>query len=225
MSAGAVTEPATLAETIRVVVVDDHRTVASAMAMALDSEEGIECIGTVHSAREARWLAQRYVADVVVMDVNLGDGDGIDVAADLVRSAPGLRVVIFSGIVDRPLLRRAANAGVVAVLAKDGTLPELLAAIRGSSSDGLVVQPQLLRRLVGGQAASAVVQLTAREGEVLSLLSEGHDVQRIATELGITVLTCRGYLKHLMAKLDAHTQLEAVLNASRLGLSRPMARD
>lgn len=226
MGAGVSGQTATQAESIRVLVVDDHRTVADAMSLALASESGIECIGAVHSAREARAMAHRLAADVVVMDVQLGDGDGVEVAADLVRAAPGVRVVILTGIVDQPLLRRAADAGAVAVLAKDGTLTELLAAIRGSSSEGLVVHPRVLRRLLAAAApaAGATVRLTAREGEVLALLAEGLDVHRIAAQLGITVLTCRGYLKNLMAKLDAHTQLEAVVTATRLGLVRAAPR-
>lgn len=226
VSAVSVGETVTQQDAIRVVVVDDHRTVAGAMALALGSAVGIECVGTVHTARDARFMATRYVADVVVMDVNLGDGDGIEIAADLVRAAPELRIVILTGVLDKTLLRRAADAGAVAVLAKDGTLEDLLATIRSSASDGLVVQPQLLRRLLGeADDASARVHLTNREREVLSLLAEGLDVQRIAARLGITVMTCRTYLRNLMGKLDAHSQLEAVLNAARLGLSRPVLRD
>ena len=225
MSAGAVGQAPTQAKPIRVLVVDDHRTVADAMALAMAAEPGIECLGAVHSAREARATAHGFAPDVVVMDVNLGDGDGIEVAAELTRRSPGIRVIILTAVVDASLLRRAADAGAVALLAKDGTLTELLAAIRASSWDGFVVHPRVLRRLMDCVDEPAEhVRLTVRENDVLSLLAEGMDVQAIASRLGITVLTCRGYLKNIMAKLDAHSQLEAVVKARRIGLVRSSGR-
>ncbi|MEO7784351.1 MAG: response regulator transcription factor, partial [Terracoccus sp.] len=132
----------TTCESVRVLVVDDHRTVADAVALALAGEDGLECVGTAHTVTEARSLALTTVPDVVVMDVNLGPAgstDGIDVAAELVQSIVGIRVIILTAFVDQALLRRALGAGAVALLPKDGTLTELLEAVRGCSDDGFVV--------------------------------------------------------------------------------------
>ncbi|GAB3870247.1 response regulator transcription factor [Terrabacter terrigena] len=210
----------TLQDCIRVLVVDDHQAVASAMALAIGMEPGLTSVGSAHSASDARELVEELSPDVVVMDVLLGDADGIDVAAEMIRGNPGLRVVVLTGHVDEALLRRAAEAGAGAFLLKDGALADLLEAIRTSSLDGLVVHPRVIRDLFREAApvATTASPLTARETEVLMLLSEGHNTASIAGKMGITRLTCRGYVKNLLVKLHAHSQLEAVVSARKHGL-------
>jgi len=212
-------EPESLGDCIRVMVVDDHVAVASAMALAIGMQHGLDCVGSATRAADVRASVDRLQPDVVVMDVNLGDGDGIQLAAEVITDHPGLRVVILTADVDEALLRRAAAAGAGAFLLKDGSLADVLEAIRASESDGLVVHPRVLRDLFRVTPRAAThTPLTARESEVLTLLSEGHNIVSIAERMGITRLTCRGYVKNLMAKLHAHTQLEAVVTARRLGL-------
>jgi DNA-binding NarL/FixJ family response regulator len=210
----------TLRECIRVLVVDDHHAVASAMALAIGMEEGLASVGSAHCAAEARLLVAQLSPDVVVMDVLLGDGDGIEVAAELIRDNPGLRVVVLTAQVDEALLRRAAEAGAGAFLLKDGALTDLVDAVRAASGDGLVVHPRVIRDLFrqSPPVRTAATPLTARETEVLMLLSEGHNTASIAGKLGITRLTCRGYVKNLLVKLHAHSQLEAVVSARKHGL-------
>jgi DNA-binding NarL/FixJ family response regulator len=207
---------------LRVMVVDDHEAVASAMALAIGMQHGLTCVGSANCAADVRAAVDELQPDVVVMDVNLGDGDGIDVAADLVRQNPRLRVVVLTADVDEALLRRAAAAGAGAFLLKNGSLADLLTAIRARETDGLVVHPRILRELFRGAPRSSThTPLTARETEVLMLLSEGHNIASISGRMGITRLTCRGYVKNLMGKLHAHSQLEAVVAARRFGLIGP----
>jgi DNA-binding NarL/FixJ family response regulator len=207
-----------LEEYVRVLVVDDHQAVASAMALAIGLQAGLECVGSASCASEARASVAALRPDVIVMDVNLGDADGIDLAAELIRDDPRLRVVVLTAEVDQNVLRRAADAGTSALLLKDGTLPELLEALRGLDGDGFVVHPRVLRDLLRCPPAPTHTPLTCREAEVLSLLAEGHNIATISGRLGITRLTCRGYVKNLMVKLHAHSQLEAVVTARRFGL-------
>lgn len=219
---GAVPRVGVLGEGIRVMVVDDHQAVASAMALAIGTQEGLVCVGSAHTAAEARARVADLQPDVVVMDVNLGDGDGIDVAAELIREDPGLRVVVLTADMDQMLLRRAVDVGACALLLKDGTLGDLFDALRGSGDDGFTVQPRALRDLLRRPPTSgSYTPLTTREAEVLRLLSEGQNIATISGRLGITRLTCRGYVKNLMAKLHSHSQLEAVVTARRFGLIGP----
>lgn len=210
----------TLEECTRVLVVDDHQAVAAAMALAIGMEPGLASVGAAHSAAEARQRVAELAPDVVVMDVLLGDGDGIEVAAEMIRGNPGLRVVVLTAHVDEALLRRAAEAGAGAFLLKEGALVDLLDAIRACAVDGLVVHPRVIRDLFreAPPAAPTSTPLTARETEVLMLLSEGHNTASIAGKMGITRLTCRGYVKNLLVKLHAHSQLEAVVSARKHGL-------
>jgi DNA-binding NarL/FixJ family response regulator len=207
---------------IRVLVVDDHRAVADAIALAIGGANDLVCVGTAHHVEDAFALTEQLEPDVVVMDVRLGDGDGVELTARLTRRFPALRVVILTAVVDHGLLQRAADAGASGIFPKDGSLADVLSAVRSASVDNLVVHPSLLRRLAKGptQGSRPALSLTAREQDVLTLMADGRDSAQIARHLGISLLTCRGYVKSLLTKLDAHSQLEAVVVATRLGLVR-----
>jgi DNA-binding NarL/FixJ family response regulator len=204
-------------DVLRVLVVDDHRTLADALCLAISAEPCMECVGTAHGAREATALVATASPDVVVMDVRLDDGDGVDVTRTITTDRPETRVVVLTAHVDESLLNRAAEAGACAVLPKGGPLTELMESLRSAPRDSFAVHPLLLSTLIGASSAPRATPdlLTAREREVLTLLAEGRDPTTIARTLGISVLTCRGYIKSLLVKLDAHSQLEAVMIALR----------
>ncbi|NUR16652.1 MAG: response regulator transcription factor [Dermatophilaceae bacterium] len=204
----------------RVAVVDDHRAVADAMAFAVDREPGLTSVGVAYTAVSALEMLQLETPHAVLMDVRLGHDDGIALTAELTKRLPDLRVIVLTAHLDQGLLRRAAEAGACALLPKDGSWEDVLAALQTASRDGFHVHPKLLRGLVGSQPARGLppVDLTSREAEVLGLLAEGRDAAEIARSLGIAVLTSRGHIKSVLAKLGAHSQLEAVVTASRLGM-------
>lgn len=205
----------------RVLLVDDHRTFTDLVGLALSQESDLECVGAAQNGAEARRLVAETRPDTVLMDVNLGPDNGLDVAADLLANDPELRVVVLTAHGDAATMRRAAAIGASALLPKDGSLPELLAGLRGARRGGLVVHPELLRSLVSDAAEPATPAppvLTAREQTVLQRLADGKQVNVIAKELGISVHTCRGYVRSLLSKLGVHSQLEAVVVAVSQGL-------
>jgi DNA-binding NarL/FixJ family response regulator len=202
---------------VRVVVVDDHATVSELLARALDGEPGLACVGTASTAALAQALVAAEEPDAVVMDVQLGADDGIDTTALLLARHPGLRVVILTARTDQDLVQRAAAAGACALLPKNGSLDDLLRALRTADRGGLMVHPQLLRRLVTGRQQGAPA-VTERELEVLRLLHEGRKARDIAQLLTISEHTARGHIKKVLQKLGAHSQLEAVAVAVRLGM-------
>lgn len=205
-----------------VLVVDDHRTFADLLELALSDQPDLRCVGTAHSVGEGVALARSLLPDVVVMDVRLGDGDGIEATAELIAARPELKVIVLTAHATQALLERAASAGACCLLPKDGALDDMLRALRTAPRDGFVVHPSLLKSLIGGARVPhpRAPQLTTREQEVLGLLAEGIDVRTIGRRLGISLSTCRGYVHNLLVKLDAHSQLEAVANAKRQGLIR-----
>lgn len=203
-------------------VVDDHQTFSDLLGLALAAEPDLEFVGAGHSVAHGLDLAARLEPDVVVMDVHVGEGDGLTATAELTRRLPETRVVVVTAFASRPMLDRAIAAGACALLPKDGSLADLLGAVRASHSDGFWVHPRLMRRLVSvqgaGDADAAPVDLTQREDQVLRLLAEGLDARSISKRLGISIHTCRGHVRSLLAKLGAHSQLEAVAIAKRRGL-------
>ena len=204
----------------KIVVVDDHKVFAELLAMALTREPDLLCVGHAQSVDEGMALVETEKPDIVIMDVQLGDGDGIAATGELTERFPELRVVVLTAHVDQRLLQRAAAANACALLPKDGDLPDMLNTLRTSRRGGFAVHPQLLRRLVGRTEVPTPRRppLTHREQEVLQMLAAGLEARMIAQEIGISLNTCRGYVKSLLAKLGAHSQLEAVAIAMRHGL-------
>ncbi|HMM96889.1 response regulator transcription factor [Phycicoccus sp.] len=202
------------------VVVDDHRTFTDLLARAIDAEPDLVCVGAAHTVEDGLALVEAERPDAVVMDVKIGNGDGLHATASLTARLPQVRVVVLTAFATEPLLQRAVDAGARALLPKDGSLEDLLGALRSEQDgDGFHVHPSLLRRLLDGRRdRSAAVSLTARERQVLQLLAEGTDTAGIARRLGISRHTCRGYVSTILGKLGAHSQLEAVALATRRGL-------
>jgi DNA-binding NarL/FixJ family response regulator len=207
----------------RVVVVDDHATLAELLGEVLSQQPDLDCVGVANDLDAGLQLVEEQRPDLVVMDLRFAgdDRDGV-VATDLIHSRfPNIQVVLLTGYADALVMQRAAAAGASSLMAKDGSLPDLLTALRTAGTGGLIVHPQLLMALVNrprpGQA-QGVSALSAREHDVLDLLAAGRDVREISRHLGISINTCRGYVKTLLRKLDAHSQLEAVAIARRRGL-------
>ena len=206
----------------RVLIVDDQRTFAELLEVAISSYEEFECLGVASSPDEGLAVVARERPDLVIMDVHFAGQPvaGVAAAAEVRRLSPATRVVLLTGHADRSVLRRAAEAGACSLMAKNGSLPDLLQALRTAGHQGLVVHPVLLRSLMreGSPVPDQQVRLSGREVDVLRLLAAGMDARVIAGQLGISLNTCRGYVKSLLSKLHAHSQLEAVATARRKGL-------
>jgi DNA-binding NarL/FixJ family response regulator len=210
------------AGTLKVLVVDDHIVFAQLIDRALAHEDDLVCVGIAPSLAKARAMCDAVRPDVVLMDVQLPDGDGVDAGAKLVCDYPEMRIVVLSAFIDGPLLHRASRAGVTALQAKDGDLDDLLHAVRFSQPGSLSVPPRLLHQLMSDKAPVEVhPDLTQREREVLRLLASGRDLTFISREMSISLHTCRGHVKNLLAKLGVHSQLQAVVVAMRHGLIDP----
>lgn len=206
----------------RVLIVDDHTTFAELLAQALEREPDLTCVGFAADITAAMEQCERLRPDVVVMDYHLPDGDGITAAERLLARAPETRVVMLTGDPDPQALTRAAGSGICAFLPKDGSLTTLLETLRHARNGGMMVHPLLVTQLGARKRAPAhptgFAALTHREVDVLLLMAEGKDVRANAKALGISENTCRGYVKSILSKLGAHSQLEAVAVAGKLGL-------
>jgi DNA-binding NarL/FixJ family response regulator len=206
--------------TIRVLVVDDHDTFAELLAIALETEAGFECVGTASDAATAMQVALRTRPDVVVMDIELGPDSGLAAARRIRDVLPETVIVVVSAHCDPSWVAKAAQAGASAFAAKSGSLREMVAVLRSARNGSMLVAPTLFGPVPqpGPSRTKKVGTLTGRELEVLVLMGKGAAASEIACVLGITLNTCRGYVKSVRAKLGVRSQLEAVVKAQRLGL-------
>lgn len=210
--------------TARVLVVDDHRTFAELLSGAL-AMAGMTSLGTAHSAAEAVAMAAELRPDIVVMDIQMPGQDGLTATRRIRDLVPDAVVAVVTAHRDPDWVVRAAQAGASAFIPKDGSLQEMIEVLTRARAGQMLVAPSTFAgtraATVPPATAPAHPPLTRREQEVLDCLGRGMQVKAIARVLGITLETCRGYVKSLHAKLGVRSQLEAVIKAQQLQLIGP----
>ena len=208
-------------ETVRVLVVDDHEVLASALAQALDAEPDIVTVGVAVTLERAEALIPTTAPDVLLLDHRLPDGDGVDAIGRLRKLRPSMAVIVLTASAAEHVMVAAIEAGVSGFLSKTRSLAEVTSAVRAAAAGEAVISPEMLVRLLPrlnrtGQAGRET--LTEREREVLGLLSEGLTNAAIADRLVVSVHTVRNHVANLSAKLGARSKLEALSIAVREGL-------
>lgn len=206
---------------LRLMCVDDQRTFRDALQIAVDAEPDLLCVGAFDNTDDAVCALAETTVDVVLMDLDLPVTDGIEGTRRIKATCPDVRVILLTGLADLDTFVRAVTAHADGFLAKDTPITEVLETVRAPATGGLSLdEPTMaaLRDRVGDGAPAWAPRLTERELDVLVLLAAGVDVQTSARELGIRVNTCRGYVRTILTKLGAHSQLEAVSVARRTGI-------
>lgn len=208
-------------ETTRVLLVEDHASFREALAYVLGGHPGFTVTAQAGSLAEAR-VAIRD-ADVALVDLGLPDGAGVEVIRALRRANRRCRLMVLSASVDDFELLHAVEAGAVGVLHKSSRLTEIAGAIgrlvRGE--DPMPEETRTKLRLAGStkerETRRDAERLTPRERKVLGALGQGLDNDEIARRLGMTLRTERAHMVHILAKLGAHSRLEALVRAARCG--------
>jgi two-component system response regulator DevR len=204
----------------RVLIVEDHRLVGESLQLLLDREPDLEVVALATSGAEARRLAAELTPDLLLVDFRLPDATGAEVARALRQRQPRLKIVFLSMVVSPMLLLDAVRAGARGYLLKSQPASELIDSLRRAAAGEMLIPAHVLAELVEelGDRALLLGRLTPRERELLNLVALGLDNREIGRRLGIRYVTVRGHLRNLLAKLDAHSKLEAVVRASELGL-------
>lgn len=213
-------------DTIRVIVVDDHVMFTEAIGLMLGSANGIDFVGAAHNGEDAIELVRSEHPDVVLMDLALPGMDGV-VATTAIRSAsPTSNVVILTGLVDPSHVIKAVEAGASGFMPKTMAMEDLVGVVRRAAAGEIVVPLDDLVEIVGlvqrgatARSASARLLdgLTERELGILQLLAQGYSNADIAERLFISPLTVHSHVRNILAKLGAHSKLEAVTFALRHG--------
>ncbi len=208
----------------RILIVDDHRLFADVVASALE-QLGARIIGPVGTAADAIVAVDAERPEVVLLDLALPDGDGIETGRAILEAVPDTVVLALSASTDPRAATDAVKAGFRGFVPKDARLPTVLEAIRGALEGRSVMirstapAPQTFG--TGVSAGLLASGLTAREREVLGLLVAGFGSRAIAEELQISMNTVRTHVQSVLTKLQVHTRLEAAAFAVRHGLVDP----
>jgi two-component system, NarL family, response regulator NreC len=206
----------------RVLIVDDHAVVRSGLRLVLEGEEDIEPVGEAGSGREAVFQNRSLKPDVILLDVVMPDGSGLDVIPTLLHERPEAKILVLSMQDDPQYVRQAFSAGASGYVLKEAADSELVAAVREVAKGGRYVHPELGARLVAAETEAAKRAeedpLSEREREVLRLLALGHTNQEIAKQLYISVRTAETHRAHIMQKLRLTSRAELVRYALAQGL-------
>jgi len=199
---------------IRVLLVDDHFVVRSGLAASLGLEDNIRVVGEAADADEAMDGYARHAPGVVIMDLQLGTGSGLDVTARLCKKHPEAHVLIFSSFARDEDVYRAIRAGALGYLQKAAPREELLLAVRTVAEGKRFLPADIAQRLV---ARLDRPEPSARELEVLGCIAKGRSNKEIATALGVSDETVKTHVSNVMQKLNAQDRAHAVTEAIRLG--------
>lgn len=200
---------------IRVAVVDDHPVVRLGLVAALGVAAQIEVVGQAGSAAEGVALFLRARPDVLVLDLLLPDGLGIDALAQIRRAHPEARALVVTGAEGEEYAYRAVSAGVNGYLRKSVPPAELVAAVCAIAAGETVIAPELAAQ-VARRAHER--DLTPRELEVLRLIVEGRSNAEIGVALGMGTGTARTHVRNILEKLGAGDRTEAATLALRRGI-------
>lgn len=215
---------------IRVALVEDHRIVREGLRALLAREPDLEPAGEAGTAGEAVELARRERPDVLVLDVGLPGGGGVDALPRILAASPSTRVVVLSMHASESVVRAALRAGAVGYVTKGRGLDDLVRAVRAAAAGQSWFSPDVAGTLREDSIRAGArdpldpfVLLSPREREVLALLVEGKTSKEVAAVLGLSERTVEGHRAAIRDKVGARTTAELVRYAIERGLGPPSA--
>ncbi|MER3468162.1 MAG: DNA-binding response regulator [Thermoflexus sp.] len=204
---------------LRILVVDDHEVVRLGIRLLLQGRPGFELVGEAENGAQAVALVERLRPDLVILDVRLPDGDGLEVCAEITRQHPEVQVLILTAYPDEEFLVRAIEAGAAGYVLKRAGSRELLQALEALGRGEAILDPAVTRKLLEQfrRARAAHVEafkdLTPRELQILVRIAEGKTNREIAEELFLTEKTVRNYVSIILDKLGLSNRVEAAAYA------------
>jgi two-component system, NarL family, response regulator DevR len=212
-----------VARPLRLLVVDDHEVVRQGLVALLDRRQGFEVVAEAGTAAEAVEQARRYEPDIVVMDVRLPDGSGVEACREIRAERAATRVVMLTSYPDEEAVLSAIVAGASGYLLKQVRARDLVAALeavgRGESLLDPAVTEKVLervRRIATGAAADDLAALTSQEQKILLLVAEGKTNKEIASEVFLSDKTVKNYVSSILSKLNLERRAQAAAYMARL---------
>jgi NarL family two-component system response regulator YdfI len=214
-----------VAETIRVLIADDHLIVRQGLRLILETDDRLELVGEASDGAEALELARELEPDVVLMDLRMPGMDGLTAIERLQVEQPQVNVVILTTFNEDELMMRGLRAGAKGYLLKDTSRESLFAAIRAAAKGEALLSPEVMERLLArmdsgptqaGRAGG--IELTAREQEVLEAVARGERSKEIAFHLGISERTVKAHLSSIYNKFGVDSRAAAIAVAAQRGI-------
>ena len=212
---------------MRIFVAEDHPLFRRGVVSLLSSVPDFEVVGEATSGGEAVERATRLQPDVVLMDLQMPGGNGIEATREIARKSPDVRVLVVTLFEDDDSVFMALRAGARGYILKDADEEELARAIRAVGRGEAIFSPAVAERVLAYFASSspaaqpqAFPSLTDREREILNLIARGHPNPAIARELSLSTKTVGNYVSNIFTKLQVADRAQAMIRAREAGLGR-----
>jgi DNA-binding NarL/FixJ family response regulator len=213
---------------IRVMIVDDHAVIRTGLRMLIEQDQTMKVVAMVGTGSEALEQATRERPDIIILDLVLGDEDGLTFLPELREKVPRSRVLILTGVQNPESHRTAIRLGAMGIVLKEHAADLLLKAIRkvyegevwiDRSMMGMMIQ-EFTKPVQANPEESKIAALTMREREVITLVGEGLKNKQIAERLFISETTVTHHLSSVFSKLEVSDRLELIIYAFRHGLAK-----
>ena len=212
--------------TIKIFIADDHRILREGLRSLIEKMSDVRVVGDAGNGREAVRLVTERRPDVVIMDVNMPDLNGIEATRLLLKELPAVKVIGLSMYSDKRFVAGMLKAGASGYLLKAGAFEELATAIQTVMAGDIYLSPRVTGVVIEDyvvrltqEKAAPTKTLSPREREVLQLLAEGKSSKDIASHLHVSEKTVHTHRQHIMEKLNLHSVAELTKYAIREGIT------
>ncbi|MCG3418460.1 response regulator [Oceanobacillus jordanicus] len=199
---------------IRVIVVDDHQVVRKGIIAYLQTDEEIDVIGEASSGNDGAELILKEKPDVVLMDLMMENGTGVDATKRILKSDPSIKIIILTSYYDDEQVFPAIEAGAFSYLLKTSSATEILAAIKKAAMGENVIEPKVAGKMLSSfrtEEKKLHDALTEREREVLLCIGNGMTNQEISEKLYIGIKTVKTHVSNILSKLEVQDRTQAAV--------------
>ena len=218
----------TVSAPLRLLIVDDHEVVRQGLVALLDRREGFQVVAQAGTVAEAIEAARRHEPDIVVMDVRLPDGSGVEACREIRAELPKTKVVILTSYPDDEAVLSAIVAGASGYLLKQVRARDLVAALETVGKGGSLLDPAVtekvldrVRRIAAGPLGDEMGELTVQERKILMLVAQGMTNKEIAAEVFLSDKTVKNYVSSILSKLNLERRAQAAAFVAKHRVDHP----